>query len=278
MKLIEPTQKQLEKDRIGKYIDQIKQILPFGKLGQQSKDAIMAHFMRGLDNRFIMLRNLQLEGPGVVFPPILVGPAGLVVFNISHVKGFFKVKEESLWEMSKTTHRFGPARPNLIKQSLAYAQKLGVILEAYGKPHPEVLPVLIFDNPGVHIETSNPAIRIVLMDGIDSLVASFLNSEEVLQPMEINFLSDSLEIMANPEKAIPMGEGEDFFGQDLLVAEKKAPPKLPKVPIPSNLPLPHVEEKLQFTQKQWIILAVLLMMTIVVLLGAIVYALSVVRP
>ena len=278
MKLIEPTIKLLKKDRIGKYIDQIRQILPFGKPGQPSKDAIVTRFMRGLDNRFIMLRNLQLESSGEAFPPILVGPSGLVVLNVSHAKGFFKVKEESLWEMSKTTHRFGPARPNLIKQSQDYAQKLAGILDAHDKSHPEILPVLIFDNPGVHIETTNPAIRIVLMDGIDSLIASFLNSEEMLQPTEINFLSDSLEIMANPEKAIPMGEGEDFFGRDLLVPEKKAAPKLPKVSIPSNLPLPHVEDKLQFTQKQWIILVALLVMTIVVLLGAIVYALSVVRP
>lgn len=278
MKLIEPTQKPVEKDRIDKYFDQIMQKLSFGKPGRQSEDAILARFMRGLDNRFIMLHNLQLVGTGETFPPILVGPSGLVVLNVSHTKGFFRAKEESWWEMNKTTQRFGPGRPNLIKQSQDYAQKLAEILEAHDKSHPEILPVLIFANPGVHVETTNPAIRIVLMDGVESLIASLLNSEEVLQPTEINFLSDSLEIMANPEKAIPMGEGEDFFGRDLFVPEKKAPPKLPKVPIPTELQLPPVEEKLQFTQKQWIILAVLLLMTIVVLMGAIVYALSVVRP
>ena len=56
------------------------------------------------------------------------------------------------------------------------------------------------------------------MDGVDSLIATFLNSDEVLHPNEINYLSDSLEVMANPDKAIPMGEGEDFFGRDLLCA------------------------------------------------------------
>jgi flagellar basal body-associated protein FliL len=44
------------------------------------------------------------------------------------------------------------------------------------------------------------------------------------------------------------------------------------------LSLPPVEDKLKFNKKQWIILAVLLSLTIVVLLGAIVYALSMVRP
>ncbi|MFZ0533088.1 MAG: NERD domain-containing protein [Anaerolineales bacterium] len=278
MKLIEPTQKTVQKDRFEKYLDQIKQMLLFGKPEEQGDDAIVARFMRGLDNRFIMLHNLHLEGPGVLFPPILIGPPGLIVLNVNHEKGFFRAKDESWWEMSKTTHRFGPARPNLIKQSQAYAQKLAEILDAHGKSHPEILPILIFADPGVHIETSNPVIRIVRMDGVESLIASFLNSEEVLQPNEISYLSDSLEVMANPEKAIPLGEGEDFFGRDLLVPEKKAPPKLPSFPSPTDLSLPPVEDKLKFNKKQWIILALLLSLTIVVLLGAIVYALSMVRP
>jgi len=273
MKLIEPTQKPVEKDRMQKVADQIGQLFQFGKTNENAEDAIVARFTRGLDNRFVMLHNLQLEEKGEIFPPILVGPSGLVVLNISPAEGFFRVKEESWWEMNITSHQFGPARPNLIKQSKDYAQRLAGILDAHGKSHPEILPVLIFANPGVHVETSNPAIRIVLMDGVESLIDSFLNSGEVLQPTEINFLSDSLEIMANPEKAIPMGEGEDFFGRDLFVDEKKAPLTLPDIPIPTELPLPPVEEKLKFTKKQWIILAVLLVLTIIVLFVAILYAL-----
>jgi hypothetical protein len=96
----------------------------------------------------------------------------------------------------------------------------------------------------------------------------------VLQLTEINFLSDSLEIMANPEIAIPVTKEEDFFGRDLLLTEKKAPLKLPEIPIPTDLSLPPVEQRLKFTQKQWIILEVLLVLTIVVLLGAIIYVLK----
>jgi hypothetical protein len=278
MKLIEPNQNPVEKDSIQKLIDQISQLLLLSKTDEHADNAIVARFMRGLDNRFVMLRNLQLEGLGEAFPPILIGPSGLIVLNVSRAKGIFKATEGSWWEMSKTTHRFGPGRPNLIKQSQEYSQKLAGLLDTHGKAHPAILSVLIFANPGVHIETSNPAIRIVLMDGVDSLIASILNSEEVLEPNEINFLSDTLEIMVNPEKAIPMGEGEDFFGRDLFVPEKKAPPKLPKVSIPTDLPLPPVEEKLKFTQKQWILLAVLLVMTIVVLMSAILFTLGNAQP
>ena len=274
MKLIEPNRRPVEKDRIQMLVDQAGKLLKLGSTDEHAEDALVARFMRGLDNRFVMLRNLQLEGTGEVFPPILVGPAGLVLLNVSRAKGFFKAKEDSWWEMNKSSHKFGPARPNLLRQSKEYAQKLAQILDAHGKSHPEIIPILVFANPGVHIESSNPIIRIVLMDGVESLIDSFLNSEEVLQATEIDFLSDALEIMSNPEKAIPMGEGEDFFGRDLLLTEKKAPRKLPEISIPTNLSLPPVDEKLKFTRKQWLILEVLLGLTIVVLLGAIIFVLK----
>ncbi len=276
MKLIEPTQKPVKKDFLQKALDQLNRWLPFGKADEQFEENVIARFERGLDSRFVMLRNLQLEPLNPPFPPILVGPAGLAVLNISHEKGFFKVKDSSWWKMDKTTHRFNPSNPNLIKRSQEYAQKLATILDVHGKSHPEIIPILIFADPGVHIESTTPAIRIVLMDGVDNLINGLLNTEEVLQPNEIRFLSDSLEVMANPEKAIPMGEGEDFFGQDLYVPEKKAPPKIPSISLPTQMPLPPVEEKLQFSRKQWIILAVLVVFTIVILLGAIIFALSIV--
>jgi len=274
MKLIEPNPKKIEKDRFQQYVDQIKQVLPIGRTGEQAEEAIVARFLRGLDNRFVMLRNLQLEGQGVPFPAILVGPAGMAVLNISREQGFFRVKEDSWWKMDKTTHRFNPARPNLIRQSQDFAKKLAAILDMHAKAHPEVIPVLIFANPGVHIESSNPAIRIILMDGVERLITDFLKNEEVLQPNEIYLLSDALEVMANPEKAIPMGEGEDFFGKDLFTPEKKPPPKRPSIPIPTEISLRPVEEKLRLTRKQWTLLVGMLLLTIVVLLVVIVYVLS----
>jgi hypothetical protein len=275
MKLIEPTPRTVKKDTIGKAVDQVKQLFQLGKTDEYAEDAIVAKFMRGLDNRFIMLRNLQLEANGEKFHPILVGPAGMYVLNISHANGFFRAKEDAWSEMNKTTRKFGPARPNLIKESKELAQKLAEILDTNGKPHPTITPLLIFANAGVNIERSNPAIRIVLMDGVDSLIDGMLHSDEAIQPNEITFISDSLEIMANPEKGILMGEGEDFFGKGLFSTEKKAPLTLPDISIPTESPIPPIEDKLKFSQKQWTILVVLLVLTIVLLFGAILYALGI---
>jgi len=275
MKLIESAQKSAETDRIKMVAYQLGRLLQFTNSDELAEDAIVARFMRGLDDRFVMLRNLQLEDNGGIFPPILVGPSGLVVLTVSRVRGFYKAKDDTWWEMDKSTHQYIAAHPNLLRQAKNYAQKLVEILDTHGKSHPDILPVLVFANAGVHIETVNPAIRIVLMDGVENLIEGLVKGKEVLQPTEINFLSDSLEIIANSEKAVPVGEEEDFFGRDLLLPEKKVPLKLPEIPLPADLSLPPVEEKLKFTRKQWFILEALLVLTILVLVGAIIYVLKV---
>ena len=235
----------------------------------------MAQLQRSLDNRFVMLRNLQLEHLGSTFPPILVGPCGVAVLNMSLERGFFRAKEDTWSKMELSSDRFSPGHPNLVRQSLDYASRLATVLDIRGKPHPEITPVLVFIDPGVHIESINPAVRIVLMDGIDSLVNGWLTSEAVLQPVEIYQLADTLSAIADTDKSTPAGNGETLIEQDVAESEEKAPPKLPAISIPRELPLKPVEEKLRFSTMQWLVLGVLLLLTILVLLVAIVYALSI---
>jgi len=273
MKLIESVGRAAGNNSLQKIIEQMKKLLSFGKTDETAEDAILTHFLRGLDNRFVMLHNLPTGDANQTFPPILVGPPGVVVLNISSIQGFFRAREDSWWEMNKTTHRYNPGRPNLIKQSQEYAQKLATVLEKRQKSHPGIVPVLVFANPGVSIESTNPAIRIVLMDGVDNLISALQNSEEVLDLHAISALSDSLEVMGNPEKAIPIGEGEDFFGRDLLEPKKETSINLPKLKLPTSFSLASVDEKLKFTPKQWLILEILMILLIVILIAGIIYVL-----
>jgi hypothetical protein len=273
MKLIELDQKPAEKDSFQKSLNQIGKLFAFGKTGAHAEDAIIARFTRGLDNRFVMVRNLPQEGLADRIPAILIGPPGLILLNMSPVQGYFRAKEETWWEMSKSTHRFNPGRPNLIRQSQEYAQKLAAMLDKRQRAHPEIVPVLVFSNPGVHIETSNPAMRIVLIDGVENLIGSIVNSEEVLTANEIDYLADTLEIIGNPEKAIPMGEGEDFFGRDLLEPEKKASFSLPKIKLPTSQSLSSMGDKINLSPHQWLIIEILMVLVILILVGAIIYVL-----
>ncbi len=70
MKLIELAQQPVQKDSLHKAIDQVNKLLPFGKTDEHAEDAVIARFLRGLDNRFILLRNLPMEGTEGKFPAI----------------------------------------------------------------------------------------------------------------------------------------------------------------------------------------------------------------
>ncbi len=275
MKLIEPTINKGEGDKLQKYAGIFKQMASTVSPGEQAEQAIIDHFHRSLDNRYVMFHNLQVGSPGVPFPPILIGPPGLFLINISHEKGFFRATEDFWWEMDKRNRSFNPARNNLIKQTKDHAQKLGMLMDVHGKAHPEITPILIFANPGVHVESVKPSIRIVMMDGVDNLIANLFKGGEMLRYNEINYLSDALEKMANPDKPIPASESEDFFGRDLLIDEKKPAAKFPSISIPTEMPLPAIEKKIKLTQRQWALVGALLILTIVILLVVIFYALKI---
>ncbi len=274
MKLIEPAVKKTEGDRLQHYFTQFSQKLTTSKTSEQSEQAIIARFLRNLDDRFLLLHNLQPEGFGVPIPALLIGPSGMMLINISDEKGFFRVEGEA-WEKMDRTNRFRPARINLIQQTQDYARRLGMILDVHGKAHPEIVPILLFAKAGVNIESTKPAIRIVLMDGVDSLLSSFLHGHPTLTTNEINYLSESVELLANPDKALPKGETEDFFGRDFLVAEKKPSAKTPVGPRSEKIPFSPNEKKLKFTQKQWVTMVIVLMLTIIVLLVVILIIVSI---
>jgi hypothetical protein len=270
MKLIEPTKKPGENGSFQNLINQIKARFTTNKREREAENAIMARFIRSLDNRFIMFRNLHLEDTDEVFPPILIGPSGVAVLNLSHAVGFFKAKGDAWSEMDKVTQEYRPARLNLIKQCQGYIQKLKEKLIPKVKPCPDISPILIFANPRVNIEVRNPSVRIVLMDGVENLIASLVKGDEVLKPAEINFLADILEQIANPKKGIPTGDEEDFFGRDLYIREVKKSRKPTSFSLLEDLPEPADEEKQKFTRNQWILLVVMLIITILVLTGAII--------
>lgn len=271
MRLIQPSQKSAEKGPISASVGKVSQLLPIGKPKARPEDIIVAHLGRGLDNRFVLLRDMQLEALQPPFPPILVGPAGLFVLHISTEKGFFKAREDTWMKMDRGTRRFSPARPNLIRQSQEAAKRLAGVLDVHGKSHPEVIPLLVFASAGVNIESSNPAVRTVLVDGLDSLTANLMNGDEVLSPAQVSYLADGMELMVNPEKAIPIGEGEDFFGRDLLVEEKKTPRKMPTFQMPAKFDLSGrfslagLVEKFHFSRLEWLLISVLTFLLIVIL-------------
>lgn len=269
MKLIDFAKKAAQESSLQKSVRQIQEKLPFlGKTSAQIQEMILARFMRGLDNRFTMVQDFTPEGHLKPIPFILIGPPGVAAINVNMEKGIYKAKDDNWWELNKTTRKFSMARVNLIKQSQNIAQVVSAFLTHRGQAVSEVTPVLLFSDPGVHVDQNRPAIRLVLADGVDSLVASFLQANEILNPINVKAICDVFDNIAHPITPVT-DKPEDFFGKDLGLGVEKPKPKAP-LPVPElNLDLPPFMKRLKFTRAQWIILGLIVVLNIMVLMGAI---------
>lgn len=267
MKLIDCTPTQPEETSVQKILSRIGEYLPFlGDKELKSQEIVLDHLQRGLDNRYTLMRNIPLEGGGGAIPFILLGPFGLAVLNSNAQKGLYRAKEESWLEMNKTTRQFRPAHVNLLKQTQSFAKTVAAFLDAQGKAHPIPSAVLIFTNPGVHIDSNRPAVRLVLADGIDRLIATFMQGGEVLGGAEVKVLVDTIDKAVKPE-ALPVTE-EDIFGKDLGLVKPETPAAKAPRPV-SQLNLPPFLARLNFTKKQWVLLVVILLVNLMLLMGLI---------
>jgi len=272
MKLIDYTRQPNTPGFLQELLERLQAWIPFWFSEKLAHERLVTRLNRDLDNRFLLLKNLPLGDSPELTPYILIGPPGLVVLNVSTQKGIYRARDESWWELSKTSRRYQPARHNLIRQTLGLTQRFKTFLEQQAFSCPVLLPVLLFTDPGVHVETSRPAVRIVLADGVKNLIANLLQSDEVLPPHQIRVLSDFLDRAARPEQVMDLlGDQEDFFGKDLIKSEEKPAPKAP-MPVP-QLDLPPVLEKMGLTRDQWIGVALLAVITMIVLGGLIFFVL-----
>jgi len=272
MKLIDYTRQPNTPGFIQELLERVQAWVPFWFSEKLAHERLVSRLNRDLDNRFLLLKNLPLGDSPEVTPYILIGPPGMVVLNVSTQKGIYRARDESWWELGKTSRRYQPAHHNLIRQTLGLTQRFKTYLEQQSLSCPVIQPVLLFTDPGVHVETSRPAVRIVLTDGIKNLLANLLQSDEVLSPYQIRVLADFLDRAARPEQVVDLlGDQDDFFGKDLIKEEKKPAPKAP-MPVP-QLDLPPVLEKMGLTRAQWIGVALLAVITMIVLGGLIFFVL-----
>lgn len=268
MKLIDCAPQAAAEDWLQTSQGKIKQKLSqlFGNR-TQVKQKLLDRFQFFLDNRFVMIVNFTPQGQSMPVPFILIGPNGITVLNVNNDKGIYRAKEENWLELTKTTRQYTLARENLIKQTQSMAKAVSDFLVEQGQFIPEITPVLIFTNPGVHIDASRPVIRLILADGIDRLIVSFQQRVESLNPMEVKAITDLFDDIAHPLDSISTQE-DDFFGKDLGLHESEdsdQPQISPQVKVSSVL------GRIRFTRRQWILIALLLIVNILLLMGLILF-------
>ncbi len=136
----------------------------------QAQKSVIRIFNKILDSRYVLLRNINLPGTNIQFPLILFGPSGIFIINTIHDHGVFRVRGAEWASASGTS--FVPANVNQVQKTIKLARILQIYLKNAGFPNLEIEPVLMSTNPGLHIESIHPAVRVVMSDAIENFATS----------------------------------------------------------------------------------------------------------
>lgn len=181
MKIIDKTPLLDEKGELG-LVPRLQGMLQFGfnwPNELQAQKAIITFFDRHLEKGYTLIRNLTLGQSGIMVPMILLGPAGIYVIQVSYLRGRYEVRGDT-WNV-ESGEKFKPAPINLIQRTVRMANALKIFIERQGVNIPiGIDPVLIAGDPGLHIESVRPAIRVMMIDGIKSFVSGLSTARPAL--------------------------------------------------------------------------------------------------
>jgi len=229
----------------------------------QAQDWVVDSLAQVLDNNFVMLRNVTLEGLDVPIPLILVGPPGIQVIYASALRGVFRAKGDVWEQMDNDQQVFKPVLPNMISRAALMSRTV----EDYLKDdYPLILiePVLVFYDPGTHVDTIRPDVRIILADGLERFAAGLLQSGSRLDRNTVQMLMDLFSQPSTDAEAAPVSERDVFSFKD-----EETEPKGPSLRdrLPSDEPIVSFLNKLPFTTRQWVLLIVMAAFNVLLILA-----------
>ena len=217
MKIIDQTPYQDENGEIG-FFNRMQGTLKYGLswyASLQAQKSVIAILNRVLEKGYTLLRNQPLGASGIIVPIILVGASGIYVMDVTPLNGFYRARGDE-WG-TVTNGVFQPAPINVLKRTAQLAQVLQVFFDRQGvKLSAPIEPVLLASDPGMHIDSVRPVVRIVLSDAIDRFAASLLSARPVYSAAAVNDLVDRIQ---NPrskrqDQAEPAPVDDAFATQD----------------------------------------------------------------
>ena len=199
MKVIDQTPLQDENGEIG-IVQRVQGSLQYGfdwYAHMEAQKSVLAHLNRVLGKGFTVIRNQTLGASGITVPLVIVGPAGIYAAHVTPLQGTYQAKGESWGQMFGLNYR--PARVNLITRTQLLARALQAFIERQGVKLPKpVEPVILAASPGLHIESMQPSVRIILVDALERWAASLESAAPVFTVETAHELADRI---VNPRPA-----------------------------------------------------------------------------
>lgn len=205
MKIIDKTPLHDEKGQLS-VIGRIQGTLKYGlswTAELEAQKAVVAQFGRIFDKGYVLIRNFTLPNSEIVIPIILLGPGGVYVVHITTVKGFFEAKGDQ-WN-TVTNGAAQPAAINLMSRVSRLARAVQVYLERINVDmKTPVEPILIAVDPGAHIESMRPVVRVVQSDAIKQFATSVLQARPVWRLDYAYSLGDTIIDPSPPDQRQPV--------------------------------------------------------------------------
>jgi hypothetical protein len=178
-------------------INRIQGMLKYGLSWPANLEAqrkVIGKLNRAIEKGYTLFRNQKLGASEIIIPLILIGSSGIYVLDATPLKGFYRARGDE-WGIV-TNERFQPADINILSRTARMAKVLQVFFERQGTNlAAPIEPVLLAADPGMHIESVRPAVRVVMSDAIDRFAASLLAGRVVYNAQTVN---EFVERIQNP--------------------------------------------------------------------------------
>lgn len=232
-----------------------------------AQDKVIASLQKALSNHYVLMRNILIDGLETSIPLILIGPPGVRVILANAQRGVYRARGEDWEKLDDRQQKFRPVSPNLLTWAVLMSRGLDAFLASRGIRTGETEPVLVFPDPGVHVDATRPVARVVLADAIDRFISSLNQSRILLNQEEIEKIVSLLAGTQGEDReaaSLPF-ERDDF---SFLDEEKpKQPGALEKAVSAQEQAVLARVEKLPFSGRQWAILGLIIFVNILLITG-----------
>ncbi len=175
-------------------VDKARATMKFGAAWiqeTQAQAAILPLLDRGLEKKYTLLRNVKLAGLEIIIPFILVGPSGVYAMYVTSLRGMYRAKGDQWGTISGDDLK--PANVNLLTLTARMARAVQVYFQRQGRELPTTVEaVLLCADPGLHVDSVRPIIRVVQYDAIDRFALTVSQARAVMDGMTVQDIVDRI--------------------------------------------------------------------------------------
>jgi hypothetical protein len=196
------------------FTDRIRAMMKYGSTWIaeiQAQKSVMTVLDKVLDKNFTVLRNATLADLDASIPLILIGPPGVYVIYVTPIQGTYRAKGDQWGTISGSS--FKDEKPNLLTRTERMARAVQIYLQRQGyMTLTGVEAVLLCSDPGVHVDSLRPIVRVVMRDALERFAASLTQARLVLSPEAVHDISNRILNPPKPAAPKPLAEAAAAAG------------------------------------------------------------------